>query len=113
MLCVRSIAKPNYEPLMPDDPRELPLRRPSLKPGPSERAITLSHEHFLSLLDAFEDCAQSLQHKLILLDDLYGLLQPCEEGGSRRVLTSGKQRAVQQILVDLRAIRAEAEEQAD
>lgn len=98
---------------MADDPSVFPFRRPTLTPDPSERTITLSHEHFLQLLDAFAECAQSLQHKLILLDDLYALLQRSDEGGARKVLTQNKQQEVARILADLRAMRAQAEQQAD
>lgn len=97
---------------MPDDPNVPPFRQ-TLTPAPSERTITLSHEHFLRLLDAFAGCAKALQHKLILLDDLYALLQCSDESGVRKVLTRNKQQEVAQILADLRAMRAEAEQQTD
>ncbi len=98
---------------MSDDPKLSTFRRPTLTPGPSERTITLSYEQFILLLDAFAECSQSLQHKLILLDDLYALLQRADEDGARRVLTQSKQQEVAQMLADLRAMRAETEQQAD
>lgn len=99
---------------MPDDDEaNVPQFRRTLTPDPSERTITLSHDQLLRLLDAFAGCAQALQHKLILLDDLYALLQRSDVGGVRKVLTQNKQREVAQILADLRVIRAEAEKQAD
>ena len=91
------------------DHRQHPLPNIYDHPGPSEQTITVSHEQFISLLDAFAECAQSLQHKLILLDDLYALLRQSDEVAERKVLTQGKQQAVKQTLADLRAMRAEAE----
>ena len=99
---------------MPDDPELRLMRQTTLAPDhPSERTVTVSHERLLRLLDDFTECARSLEHKLILLDDLYALLQGDADERGRRVLTKGKQRAVQQMLADLRVMRAEAEEQAD
>ena len=93
----------------------LSFHRPDLTPRPSERTITVSYEHFLLLLDAFADCAGALQHKLTLLDDLYALLPGHDEIGTRKVLDQNQdeQATVTQMLSDLRAMRAEAEKQAD
>ena len=87
----------------------------ALKPTSSERTITVSYEHFLLLLDAFVDCAAAPQDKLKLLDDLYGLLPGNYEIGTRKVLAQNQdeQAAVTQMLSDLRAMRAEAEQQVD
>ena len=87
---------------MPDDPKVLPFQRPSLTPGPSERTITVSYEHFLLLLDAFTDCARNLQEKLALLDDLRAMLPGTNEVGTRQVRTRSQeeQQAVAQMLVE-------------
>ena len=79
---------------MPDEPKVSTFRRATLTPGPSERTIRVSCEQFILLLDAFAECANSLQHKLILLDDLYALLQRADEDGTRKVLTQSKQQEV-------------------
>ena len=93
----------------------LSFRRPDLTPRPSERTITVSYEHFLLLLDAFADCAQVLDHKLKQLDDVYAVLPGTDEVGMRKVLDRSRdeQQAVMQMLIDLRAMRAEAEQQAE
>lgn len=100
---------------MPDDPKVLPFHRPTLTPAPSERTITVSHAHFLMLLDAFADCARNLQEKLTLVDDLHAMLPGKDEVGTR-AMQAGSQaehQAVAQMLANLGAMRAEAEEQAD
>ncbi len=99
---------------MPDDPKVLPFR-PTLTPGPSERTITVSYSHFLLLLGAFADCAGTLHRKLKLLDDLYALLPGNDEVEIRKVLAKNmdEKKAVAQVLIDLRAMRAETEQQAD
>ena len=86
-----------------------------LTPRPSERPITVSYEHFLLLLDAFTDCAQVAHNKLKQLDEVYAVLPGTDEVGLRKVLDQNRdeQQAVAQMLIDLRAMRAEAEQQAD
>ena len=100
---------------MPDDSKVLPFRRPTLTPQPSEQTITVSYPHFLLLLDAFADCARNLQTKLTLLDGLYALLPGKDEVGTRKVRTQSQEEhaAVAQMLIDLRAMQAEAEHQVD
>ena len=100
---------------MPDNPKVLQFTRPTLAPGPSERTITVSYSHLLLLFDAFEHCATALQHKLTLLDEVYDLLPGNHEVGLRRTIAAHRdeQQTVAQVLVDLRAMRAEAEHQAD
>ena len=67
------------------------------------------------LLDAFADCAQLLDQKLKQLDDVHAVLPGNDEIGLRKVLdrSQDEQQAVAQMLTDLRAMRAEAEQQAD
>ena len=72
---------------MSNDPKVLPFRRPILTPSPSEQTITVSYPHLLLLFDAFTDCAQALQYKLTVLDDLYGLLPGNDEVGTRKLRT--------------------------
>ncbi len=100
---------------MSDDPKVLPFRRPTLTPGPSEQTITVSYPHFLLLLDAFADCARNFQAKQTQLDDLHTLLPGQDEVGTRTLLTRSQEehQAVAQMLTDLRAMRAEAEQQTD
>ena len=100
---------------MPDDPRILPFARPTLTPAPSGRTITLSYSHLLLLLGAFADCARNLEAKLTLLDDLHAMLPGKNEVGTRTVRSRNQEehQAVAQVLTDLRAMRAEAEEQRD
>ena len=75
---------------MPDDPKVLPFRRPTLAPDPSERTITVSYPHLLLLLDAFTNCATALQDKLTLLDQVYDLLPGNDEVGLRRTIAADR-----------------------
>ena len=81
----------------------------------SKQTITVSYPHFLLLLDAFADCARGLQAKLTLLDDLNAMLPGNDEVGTRKIRERSREEheAVEQVLTDLREMRAEAEEQAD
>ena len=71
---------------MPDDPKVLTLRRPTLQPSESERTITVSYEHFLLLLDAFVDCAGALQRSTS--SSYWTICMPC----SRATMRSGRGR---------------------
>lgn len=99
---------------MPDDSKVLPFRQ-TLTPGPSERTITVSYPHLLLLFDAFTHCATSLHEKLKLLDGVYAVLPGNDEIGLHKALAQNmnEKKALAQMLIDLRAMRAEAEQQAD
>ncbi len=95
---------------MTDDSKVLPFQKKTLTPGPGGRTITVSYDHLVLLFDAFETTATGLQSKLELLAEFYGMLPGHDEVGKRKALTGYKdeQQNVAQVLVDLRAMRADA-----
>ncbi len=93
----------------------LKFRRPSLQPPAADRTITVSLPHFLYVLDSFIQTAQVAYDKLTQLEEVQRLRPANDEVGVRKMQNQNREdrRALTQMVVDLRAMRAEAEQQTD
>ena len=98
--------------------RLLPFNRRSLHATEAQPTITVSLEHLLHLFDAFASCAQALHSELDHSEDLtekVSRMPGRNELGLRRSVETIRQEKAQvaQVLVDLKAMQAEAQQQAD
>ena len=98
--------------------RLLPFNRRGLHATEAQPTITVSLDHLLHLFDAFTSCAQALHSELDHSEDLTEKVSKMpgrnELGLRRSVLTIRQEKAqVAQVLVDLKAMRAEALKHAD